>query len=362
MTSRDHAYTIKTAELALERIRALSLPADPPGYELWYTYTTGRNERLNERINKALAQHGTLSLDELDQISDEFLISSRMRAQLDSANTKISTEINSVVEMLGELVLSTSEGRHDCADASRQLASSTDGDVVRSIADTLIASLRKIEVQQATLEQRLAASRQELEAVHQALAAMEIEASLDPVTGLNTRRHFNIAIEQAMKDAERDGKPVSLLMIDIDHFKRFNDEFGHLMGDSVLSLVGAILKQSVKGQDVAARFGGEEFAIILPDTSLKNACTLAEQLRQKIMNRELKVRSSGLELGALTISVGVASSRPGERPRTLIERADACLYEAKIAGRNCTRSEDAEPAGSDAASLAQAPWRRRRWR
>ena len=133
-------------------------------------------------------------------------------------------------------------------------------------------------------------------------------------------------------------------MIDVDHFKLFNDRFGHLMGDGVLSLIGTTLKQSIKGQDTAARFGGEEFAVILPNTNGGGALVLAEDVRKKIVSRELKKRASDTRLGTITVSIGIAEFRPGDRPLTLIERADACLYAAKLAGRNCTRFENS-PSG-----------------
>jgi diguanylate cyclase len=112
------------------------------------------------------------------------------------------------------------------------------------------------------------------------------------------------------------------------------------MGDSVLSLIGAMLKQSMKVQDTVARYGGEEFTVILPNASLSGATALAEQIRGKIMRRELKMRSSGEYLGTITVSIGVAEFRSGERAWHVVERADTCLYEAKRAGRNCTRYED----------------------
>jgi diguanylate cyclase len=189
------------------------------------------------------------------------------------------------------------------------------------------------------MEQRLDAAKQEMETLQQSLAVTAIEAMQDTVTGLANRRGFNSAIEQACERANSDATPFSLLMLDIDHFKEFNDRFGHLMGDSVLGLIGVTLKQTIKGQDFAARYGGEEFAVILPDTSLRNAGALADQIRERIMARELRKRSTGETLGGITVSIGVACHRPGERPRPIIERADACLYEAKRAGRNCVRYE-----------------------
>jgi diguanylate cyclase len=116
-----------------------------------------------------------------------------------------------------------------------------------------------------------------------------------------------------------------MLMFDIDHFKSFNDSYGHLTGDQVLRLVGMSLKQTIKGQDITARYGGEEFAVVLPNTALRQALTVADHIRRAVMAKELKKKSTGEILGRVTISVGVS---------TLIERADACLYAAKRNGRN----------------------------
>jgi diguanylate cyclase len=127
---------------------------------------------------------------------------------------------------------------------------------------------------------------------------------------------------------------MALVLTDIDHFKAFNDTFGHLTGDQVLRLVAIAVKQNVKGQDIAARYGGEEFAIILPSTTLRAALTVADHVRRAVMTKELMKRSTGEHLGRVTISVGVATLRNGETPQSLIERADNCLYAAKRCGRN----------------------------
>lgn len=350
MSSREHDYTLRIAEMALESIKALSLPADPPGYELWYNYASGRHPELNRRINRAIEANGSVSELELDGLYDEFLSSARIQAELERARSGVSREIDNIVDMLGEFILSTSEGRDQCADASRRLAHSTDRESIRAIADALVQALRSVEIRHVATEQRLSTAKQEIEALQQSLATVTVEASRDPVTGLVNRRGFNKAIEKACEHANSAGEPLCLLMLDIDHFKSFNDRFGHVMGDSVLSLVGVTLKQILKGQDVAARYGGEEFAVILPNTTAVHANVVAEQIREKIEGRELRKRSTGEGLGSITVSIGSASHRGGERPRPMIERADACLYEAKRAGRNCVRGEAGDPDLRDTAA------------
>ena len=137
-----------------------------------------------------------------------------------------------------------------------------------------------------------------------------------------------------MKVARERGEPLSMMLFDIDYFKSFNDNYGHLTGDQVLRLVAMTLKQNIKGQDITARYGGEEFAVVLPNTALRQALTVADNIRRAVMSKELKKKSTGEILGRVTISAGVAVLSPRDDADSLIERADACLYAAKRNGRN----------------------------
>jgi diguanylate cyclase len=156
---------------------------------------------------------------------------------------------------------------------------------------------------------------------------------------LANRKFLEAAIARLIAEAESKGAALSVILTDIDHFKEFNDTYGHLTGDQVLRLVAASLKQILKGQDVAARYGGEEFAVLLPRTSLVDGVTVAEHIRHAVMSKELVRRSTGETLGRVTISLGVAAWRKGDSMASLLERADSCLYAAKRAGRNCVIDE-----------------------
>jgi len=184
------------------------------------------------------------------------------------------------------------------------------------------------------LEQRLSASKEEINQLQEHLAVVRTESLTDPLTGLSNRKHFDERLAHAIDEAAERSEALSLVMVDIDHFKAFNDTWGHLTGDQVLRLVAMSLKQNVKGQDTAARYGGEEFGVILPNTVLRAGLTVADHVRRAVMSKELMKRSTGQNLGRVTISLGVATMHKGDTVQTLIARADACLYAAKRNGRN----------------------------
>jgi diguanylate cyclase (GGDEF)-like protein len=160
-------------------------------------------------------------------------------------------------------------------------------------------------------------------------------AIIDPVSGLFNRRYFQVRLEEELQRARRHKMPVALLMADIDDFKRINDRFGHLVGDTVIGDVADILRRSVRLFDVCTRFGGEEFAIVMPGTGAESAATIAERVRRRIE----EYRPGAGELAALrvTVSVGLAVSSANISARDLVEQADAALYLAKEAGKNQVR-------------------------
>ena len=167
---------------------------------------------------------------------------------------------------------------------------------------------------------------------------LERQASRDHLTGAYNRRAFDSALRQAMQEAEQDGQPLSLLLLDIDHFKAVNDRHGHDVGDRVLQSVAERLSASLRSSDLLARWGGEEFAILLPGTPLKGAATFADRLRTQIAEQRLHGIS-------ITVSIGIGGLRAGEGPEPLLRRVDAALYRAKNAGRNSV-VVDTEPGGN----------------
>lgn len=330
----QYEASLAFAETALGQIRALRQAATPRNFEIWYHYATGYNRVLNETINKALAEKGSLSEADLEHIYSTYIAPGRMTERIETVNSRVVGEIKQVLDMIDAAAGSATNYSESLADATVQLAGATDGETLRSIIECLIQGAKEMESNNKKLEESLAASKQEIEQLQRSLHALRAESFTDPLTVLSNRKFFDSALAEAVAEAERNGEPLSLLMADIDHFKHFNDKFGHLTGDQVLRVVAGSLKQNVKGQDIAARYGGEEFVIALPNTPLDAAVTVAQHIRRAVMAKELVKRSSGERLGYVTISIGAAALRPDDTPQTLIDRADTCLYTAKRLGRN----------------------------
>lgn len=332
--SDEHERTMAFAEIALGQIKALGQPAYPRNYEVWYAYATGYNPALNQAINETLAHAGTLNSTDVDQIYDTYLSPARLTDRIDNVGGQIVDEIEHVMSMIDNAVGSATHYTESLAHATQSLGATKDRDGLRSVVETLVRATRGMEENNSQLEQRLKASKQEINQLQVNLEAVRNESLTDPLTSLANRKYFDQALEKFIAQSVATNEPLALLLTDIDHFKAFNDTFGHLTGDQVLRLVALSVKQNVKGQDIAARYGGEEFAVVLPGTTLRAALTVADHIRRAVMTKELMKRSTGEHLGRVTVSIGVAVLQKGETAQSLIERADGCLYAAKRCGRN----------------------------
>jgi diguanylate cyclase len=330
----EHERTMAFADVALGQIKSMRQLAIPRNFEIWYVYATGQNGSLNKVINETLARNGKLTEADLDQIYETYLSQIRTTERIDKVGARVISEIAEVMSLITDALGMTSSFGDSLAGASRNLSITDDRDQIKNVVETLVQSTREMQQSKKALEDRLMISRQEISHLQQNLEAIRAESLTDPLTSLGNRKYFDRALDAAVQLAIKQNEPLSLLMLDIDHFKSFNDNYGHLTGDQVLRLVGQSLKQAIKGRDTMARYGGEEFAVVLPDTDLPKGLAVAEQIRRLVMARELKKKSTGEILGRITISVGVSMLQPGDDMDSLIDRADACLYAAKRGGRN----------------------------
>ncbi len=330
----------RIAEVALGALKQLGLAASPRNIEVWYAHVEGRNPALSREIQKHFDIHGVVSQKQADDLYDRFILHSDLSADVIELVAKFEDEINALTDVIEASGESTHGHSQRLQTLSRELhRSAVDNPAVGVLLESVINVTKSMREENQNLEKRLAESSDEVTNLRHRVEHIQMEAMLDPLTGVKNRKTFDTAIEKYVKSARETGEPLALILADIDFFKTFNDRWGHQTGDQVLRLVAEVMNANVKGQDILARYGGEEFAIILPGTTLENAEMLANRIRKAVEARRLKKRRTGEDLGVITMSMGVSVFAGDDNVEALIERADACLYAAKDNGRNCVIGE-----------------------
>lgn len=332
-TNSEYKRANSYANSAMDMMREHHVPPYPQFYDLLYTYASGVNPHLNSRVELVFADEDG-NRDVAERLYEEFLKTNDVEERLNALSEKVFTKIDSVRGAVRTALNSAESYSGTLAEANESLVEEIDRDALRALAAQLLEGTKQMQANNRVLEERLEASKSDIAALQRDLDAVRKESQLDPLTKIYNRKYFDRSMEKAIADAMESGKPLSIFLLDIDHFKRFNDTFGHQTGDQVLRLVALTLKSMIKGSDIASRYGGEEFAAILPNTSLSGASTLADMVRKAVQAKELLRRSTNQKLGRITVSIGVAEFNQNDGTSSLIERADRCLYAAKRAGRN----------------------------
>jgi diguanylate cyclase len=335
----DFEKSIVQAHRAMCLMMERRCPATPQNYELWFNYVAGHNRSLVDEIDRALAGEGILPQHSADKIYEDNLSPLRSVIEAADISKKIGGEMDALLTHIGTALDDASTYGQSLGTATRELGGAKDGDALRVIVERLVASTHQMEDRNRQLETNLNASREEIAELSTHLDAARNESRTDQLTALSNRKAFDETIRQLAAEAVNEGQDLCVVIGDVDHFKRFNDTYGHQTGDQVLRLVASCLQSVLKGRDFPARFGGEEFAILLPETALPAANTVANHIRKTVMSKKLVKKSSGEDLGSVTMSFGVAKYRAGESVEDVIHRADACLYAAKRGGRNLVRCE-----------------------
>lgn len=322
------------AALAFERIHELGLPPTPDIYELWYVYYCEAHPEVVRAIDILLSNHQDITANRCRELHYRFLSESREGERVREAGDLIHETIKGVTGAVTNVKSVTSQYNLTLSEARQKLNADMSKDAMQRVLKTVMNDTDNMMDQNRKLEEQLLRSSAVMQELRRDLEMVRKEALTDGLTSLSNRKAFDSEIERMSAQARKEGNTFSLLMMDIDHFKSFNDNFGHQVGDQVLRLVALTLTEGVKGRDFPARYGGEEFAILFPDTPLSGALKVADALRKAVAGKEVINRANGEKLGRITLSGGVAEFVNGEPPEDLIARADAALYTAKHNGRN----------------------------
>lgn len=320
------------AKSALESMEQAGVWPTPLNFELWLHYLGHPDGPLAQELDRIL-KAGALTEDESERLAAEHLPRARLSEEIHDAGVQLSRELSSVAGAIAEAQRSQAAYGQTLAEADAGLEGA-EGPQVKRLVQSLTRATRKVRDENSALEYRLAASTKEVAKLREHLEQVRRDAMTDALTSLANRKAFDDELERRCAEAASSGEPLTLAVLDVDHFKRFNDTWGHQTGDQVLRYVASVLSRLAQPPRVAARYGGEEFAVIFPGESSTVAQDLLEAIRQEIGSRTLKRRSTNEELGAVTISIGLAGLRAGETPAALLGRADEALYASKRGGRN----------------------------
>jgi len=332
----------KAYDLARQALAAMEANKVWPtalNFELWTHYLAAKDGPLGAEINQMIEAGEAFTDTVGETLAAKFLPKQKLSGEILDAGDALSKELDSVSRAI-EQARETSEAYdQELAQATESLAGEDTGKI-KTMVETLTTATQRVRQENQTLESQLADTTAEVSRLKEHLEQTRRDAMTDGLTSLANRKAFDEALERACANAEQAGETLTLAILDIDHFKAFNDTWGHQTGDQVLRYVASVIGRSGEEPRTAARYGGEEFALIFPGESARTALSVLEEIRAEVSSRVLKRRSTEEDLGAVTLSAGLAERRAGEGTASLIERADGALYASKRGGRNRTSAAD----------------------
>jgi diguanylate cyclase len=319
--------------LALPLMSKQSIPITPRNYSVWYMYVSGANGELNATVDAMLRNEEEFTEERNDALYRRFCVE-RDETELRKVREDLQQVLRTILKEVTDLTGQTEEYESFVSHSVNTLSEDASIQEIKNVISEIIDKTRTLGTFGKTIQHKLKETTEALEELKRDFEQVKTEVFEDFLTGIANRKAFDNTLAGCIGEAESGSKDLSLLLIDIDDFKKFNDEFGHLTGDEVLKFVARKIREMVKGRDFVGRFGGEEFGVILPKTGLVGAAALAENIRSLFAETPLQTATAGKYLGMVAVSIGVACLRPGESSEEFVHRCDQALYAAKKAGKN----------------------------
>jgi diguanylate cyclase len=322
------------ARRVIDQMERAGVWPTPLNFELWTHALAQPDGALAGEIRRMTDAGEPFTEAVTDALAAQHLPRGRLTDQIRDAGHVLDRELSSVSSVIAEAQRSQAAYGQSLEQAASSIEAAADGEGLQTIVGDLTSATLQVRNETESLEKKLETSTQEVARLRQHLEIVRRDAMTDALTELANRKAFDEHLAAACDKAEGGGAPLTLAVLDIDHFKRFNDTWGHQTGDQVLRYVASVLGRTAANPRFAARFGGEEFAIVFPYESAAMVETALKGVLAEIASRSLRRRSTNDDLGAVTVSAGFAVRQKGETPAALLERADAALYASKRGGRN----------------------------
>jgi diguanylate cyclase len=323
------------AEAAMASMTRFAITPTPDNFAIWYEYHAGRNPSLQRTIDIVISNRRGFDSAALKELHNSFFSTTEEQQVLRQTSLRVLEAAKEVLDLL-DAVVTDEIMRAPVEDEISDMRTMSFAHLTR-LLEHLISETGEMAKRTDRLGIRMQRSAEKIEALERTLDDARRDATIDVLTGISNRRCFDANLNTLAGEAMNSGEDLCLMLLDVDHFKKFNDTWGHQVGDEVLQFVALTMQQTVRGQDHAARYGGEEFAIILPNTPVEGAMKVGENVRQALEKHHLFSRTANQQLPNITVSIGVSCYDPGEVLADLSRRADGALYQAKHDGRNCVR-------------------------
>jgi diguanylate cyclase len=328
----DFEYATSVAEKAVRSMAEQRVPPTPNNFHVWFKYTLGAPPVLKRAIDILIGNKRKFDAHTNREIYESYVGS---KAADEAVAYDVSQQLHSVMSSAKQFLnTAIADNRTQMAAINDVSERSEAGVDPKLLIESLMSELAKAATRATKLEASFMEKSRELDTIRDSLIKSEERAKTDTLTGLPNRRALEEFFRNAQLAAMEQDEPVTVMLMDIDHFKRFNDEFGHGVGDQVLRLMAKVLRERVREIDLPARYGGEELIVVLPNADLETGAATAERIRRSVAECQITRRSTGEALPGITISIGVAQFQGGESMADLIERCDQALYLAKKMGRN----------------------------
>lgn len=307
------------------------LSTTPVHYAVAHAYFDGKHQEISAAIDGQLEMGKSLDAFFVSELYEEYLAAEAIR-RFRGVGTDVERLLDGLMESLRTADQGSSEYQASLQENIGSIGESNDALHLKQVAQSLLESALKASETNEVLKKNLETADQEARQLRSEIEKHRRETMTDPLTGLLNRRGMEVEMARVLsEDAEGEA---SMMVLDIDHFKRINDTYGHAVGDVVIRKVAQTVKRLIPGSAVPVRYGGEEFAVLLPQCSTEQATGIAESIRDTIEKLRLIRRHDKMAISQFTISIGVARRGLRDDMETLFQRADKALYEAKTGGRN----------------------------
>ena len=323
----DYEVTSKFSEHTHDFLASHLIAPTPVNYSVIYLYISNENEMLSAAIDKVLQKGETITADFMADLFKRYVsftqqVENTVLAPFEETLSKTLAQISEQVSNEDKVVSNLEK-------LDKILAKSNNKASMDNIVSYLFNTINSTKVQHEELSQKLTATQQEINQLKDKLASSRQEALVDSLTGLLNRR----GCDEKLQDLSHADTHTSLA-IDIDHFKKVNDTFGHFIGDKVIQRISKTIQEHIGEEDIAVRFGGEEFVVVMANTAIEEAKRIAEKIRITISKMKLKQRDTNTYLPPISVSIGLAQNDNITEWKALFEQADDALYQAKNSGRN----------------------------